>query len=376
MTVRRWKSQGFTLIEVMIASVVALVFVSLVVGVLVSTMRRLDASKLELLEAQELAQIANAANTYIGNNKLNWALSARTETTLPTLITAGHLPAGFGARHGSATSRTPYGNTYRIFSIVDATRSSIVRTIITESGSVVASAMDKAGIANNNAEIRSLKERIAQEVTESAKWYTATVPEASTTAAGALGSFTQVLATHFGANTTQPVVVVFVGWPEYDPNGGGTTTESNPLELYQYCDVRDGVTTNNASCPVGQVEIFQWPVCDGSTGRVYPTAAGPITVGSEYVGARFNSLEFGTCLFRNVESRNPRCRDASDPTAAFNYEVMIPYTMNNATVVTTTCRTGTYREFPPPGYIGTIWPHIQTPTYAASYRHRVCCLPK
>jgi prepilin-type N-terminal cleavage/methylation domain-containing protein len=101
------KQRGFTLIEVMIASVVALMLAAAVISLLVALLRWNERSKLEQQEAQELVQLATAFKTYNPNNKLGWALGSRTETQVTTLMSAGHLPATFGARHGSTSGRTP-----------------------------------------------------------------------------------------------------------------------------------------------------------------------------------------------------------------------------------------------------------------------------
>lgn len=382
------KQRGFTLIEVMIASVVALMFIAAVITGLVALMRKIESGKLEQQEAQELVQLATAFKTYNPNNKLGWALGSRTETQITTLITAGHLPASFGARHGSTSGRTPYGNTYRIFSVVDATKANILRTIITESGSASVSMLDRAGVPNSNAEIGSLKERIAQKVTETSKLYTATVPASSTTAAGAIGSFTQVLTTHLGSNAFQPIVVVFVGWPEYDPTGGGgggtpTVMSVGTCSVYEagsYVNSSGNLAYRNGQCPAGQTTVKMLPRC-ASSGQIsaVPEIGAAVTFGTVTRQSYPNDLDLGDLSNCKGENGAPYWQDYCDQLyqsliSAPNEVTNGIITINNVVIEETACGSVSY------DYSGSYWGR-PTPlgghrwNFPQGYQDALCCTP-
>lgn len=228
------RNYGFTLLEML----VVLVIVSVIAAVAFSQTRQRQASAAAdtfvSLQAREMAIFGEAAQKFAEENKASWTVGARQQITGAQLVTAGHLPATFAVRGGTAAA-TPIGETYRAFAIKDA--ANVARLVVADFGRAPTDALvRRGGYQPTAASLQGYKARVADEILRSTQGFAGYVQSGTMTVRGVAGAFSEVLNLYFGnAAPSMPVAVELVGWPEYvrpgsngpGPVGGGGSMTCN-----------------------------------------------------------------------------------------------------------------------------------------------------
>lgn len=227
------RNYGFTLLEML----VVLVIVSVIAAVAFSQTRQRQASAAAdtfvSLQAREMAIFGEAAQKFAEENKASWTVGARQQITGAQLVTAGHLPATFAVRGGTAAA-TPIGETYRAFAIKDA--ANVARLVVADFGRAPTDALVRRGGYQPTAASLGATRLASPTRSFGQPGFAGYVQSGTMTVRGVAGAFSEVLNLYFGnAAPSMPVAVELVGWPEYvrpgsngpGPVGGGGSMTCN-----------------------------------------------------------------------------------------------------------------------------------------------------
>lgn len=303
---------GFTLMEILIVIAVIGVLLAIAGKALLSSVQTTTNTDLVAQQAREMDQVASAASKYIKANSTGWALNSRNVITINQLVTAGFLPTAFGDRFGSTgnAGRTPFGATYQIVALVDATNAATIRTVITETGSALSSQLTKANVENANTPVQGLKQSIAQKVQTTNNRTTGYMPQGDMVAHASMGSFTKDLTSWVQTAPAQAEAVVFMGFPELGDTcstppcpistGSGKYSDCEVVKAfsvpwctpdnvgnlcgYGYGNVNPGPgagTFTQPTPPAGKTEVGSFPFC--STLAISSTDVGTLTSSSRQV---------------------------------------------------------------------------------------------
>lgn len=299
------RARGFSLMEILIVIAVIGVLLAIAGKALLSSVQTTTNVDLVAQQAREMDMVASAASKYIKANSSGWALNSRNVITVNQLVTAGFLPTAFGDRFGSTgnAGRTPFGATYQIVAVVDSTNASTIRTVITETGSALASQLSKANVESAAVPVQGLKQTIAQKVQTTNNRTTGYMPQGDMVARASMGSFTKDLTTWIQTAPAQAEAVVFMGFPELGdtcstppcpPPGTGKYQDCQVVKAYStpwctpdnvgqlcgygYGNVNPGPgagTFTQPTCPAGKIEVGSFPFC--SNFAISSTDVGTLT---------------------------------------------------------------------------------------------------
>lgn len=211
---------GFTLVEMLVVMVIATLVVSLGYTATRNRMAGNVADSFVQLQAREMAEFGAAVEKFVGENAAAWPQNIRQQITAAQVISAGHLPATWATRGGSAGA-TPIGELYRAFALKDA--QNVTRIVVADFGRTPTDALvRRAGYQATAASLLGFKARVADRFTQDTGGdYAAYVAAGTSLARGPGGAFEQNLAAYLGTPLpTLPLAVTLVGWPEYRRPGG------------------------------------------------------------------------------------------------------------------------------------------------------------
>lgn len=333
------RAAGFTLLEALIVIVVMLATLLIGVAYWRDMQKRMNNDNVVATEARELSQITNAVVQYVNANKSTWAAGSTQTITIANLIAAGKLPTAFGNRTGT-DGETPLGQQYRIVAIVDAANSSIVRTVVTETGSMLVSRLDRGGVSNTTAGMTGVKDAMGQRGQSQFQLVCGTIGAATTSATGVLKGWTKDLSAWIGTAPTQPLVVSMVGFPDL---GGPGNPDPNAPKKYSNCSVvkafPTGCTPDNVGnqCGYGYGNVTPGPGA-GTFSQSRVTCGTRTEVGSFPYCANFaiSSTDVGTLTSASRTESGTYTDNCATGNHAYS-DNFTDTTLNNVTILTEGC---------------------------------------
>lgn len=366
------RPRGFTLIEAMIALAVLAAAGTLYWLYMAGAERKQAQESMAKLQAQQMAQITRAMLDYGAANKASWTPGSYYEVTIPTLISAGHLPANFGTYNQIGIS--PFGQNYRAKGGRSVLAPDTIMTIVTEFGVPTSAALTRAGLSNTPVAIKALKQQIATAIFKENNMPSGVLDPTASIVQGNFSGFQFNLSAWFAeAMPNSARVAVIKNVPPVDvPATGGAT--GNPMQQYVSCApaVIAWQAPSAAVCPGGYVEVSAWPNCGAQFGTADPirsTPVGTITFGEfEHSVPQYNEACREEC------TTGPRVSCSLYDCDLINYDaqdtkIFETLNINNAAMGSSQCRhqywfrNGSNRA-------------SQANVSATQYNNKLCCLPR
>lgn len=232
------KVAGFTIIEILVATVVLGVILALSLKFAVQNRQHEARAAIVEQYAEDWSIVARAARDYVAANEASWTAGSLNTFTIQNLIAGGYLPAAFGTNQ-FGSPKTPGGRNYYLAARV-VTAGEPSPTVIVESGNENSLTYERTGEAWGHVSINALKRDIAYALMQKGLPAGSILQATKTVVGAGANAWTKPIDAWLGSTSfTHGSAAVLLNFPDLEPDVGpiGGTETGGGVGVYGLCRI-------------------------------------------------------------------------------------------------------------------------------------------